>query len=92
MNVCGGCSLDFSSVRAFDGHRVGRHGYTSTEGLRLVPPVEDGRRCLVPGELRDAGFVQDVRGRWGVAEHQARARERFSRDPVTAERPSGLAA
>ena len=81
LNVCGSCRLDFSSLRAFDGHRVGRHGYTGCEGLRMDPPRDDGRRCLVEWELRAAGFVQDVRGRWGVLEHQVRARERFVRDP-----------
>lgn len=85
MNVCGACGLDFSSLKAFDGHRVGRHGYSLAEGLALSPPRLDGRHCLVTHELLDAGFAQDVRGRWGIVEHRLRASERFSVDPGTAE-------
>jgi hypothetical protein len=33
-------------VSAFDNHRVGKHAYMHSEGLKLDPPVEDGRRCL----------------------------------------------
>lgn len=86
MNVCGACGLDFSSLRAFDGHRVGRHGYSLREGLALVPAREDGRHCLVAHELVAAGFAQDGRGRWGIVEHRLRAAERFSVDPGTLQR------
>lgn len=78
MNVCGSCRADFTSVRAFDSHRVGKHAYTGTEGLRRVPPVEDGRRCLVAHELIDVGFAQDGRGRWFLVNRRDAARRAFS--------------
>lgn len=79
VNGCGGCGKDFSSVRAFDSHRVGRHGYTLTEGLRRSPPVEDGRRCLDDDELLEDGqFAQDARGRWYLVERRDAARRAFS--------------
>ena len=83
MNVCGACGLDFSSVRAFDSHRVGRHGFTLAEGLRRGREV--GRRCLVVHELCDVGFAQDGRGRWGLVAHRDGARLRFSVGPDMAE-------
>jgi hypothetical protein len=65
MNLCTSCNQDFSSVRAFDSHRTGRHAYTSTEGLRMNPPREDGRRCLAAHEMHiSPRFSLDVRGRW----------------------------
>lgn len=78
MNVCGGCGKDFTSVRAFDTHRVGKHAYTLTEGLRRVPPVEDGRRCLDADELIRGGFAQDASGRWFLVERRDAARRAFS--------------
>lgn len=78
MNVCGSCGKDFSSLRAFDSHRVGRHGYTVGEGLRRVPAVFDGRRCLASHELLDGGFAQEPSGRWFLVERREAARERFS--------------
>lgn len=86
MNGCGSCREVFTSVRAFDEHRVGRHAYTVTEGLRRRPPVEDGRRCLVAHELRDVGFAQDASGRWYLVERRDAARERFSAGLDMAER------
>ena len=74
MNVCGACGLDFAGVSAFDAHRVGKHAYTSTEGLRMDPPREDGRRCLYPHELEEKGFVQNSWGRWTLADQLERAR------------------
>lgn len=76
MNVCGACGLDFSSVKGFDAHRVGKHAYTYSQGAKMDPPREDGRRCLSVEELEAAGFAQDVRGRWGSTE----AREKAARD------------
>lgn len=86
MNVCGACGLDFSSVRAFDAHRVGKHRYTHAEGLAMHSPREDGRRCLREDELQAAGFLQNTRGRWGLADHMDRARQRFSAQPDTSHR------
>ena len=64
VNLCTTCRLDFASVAAFDRHRVGRHLYSYSEGLRLDPAREDGRRCLHQTEMVEHGFIKDTRGRW----------------------------
>ena len=64
MNYCTSCRRDFAAVRAFDAHRVGKHAYTYSEGLKLNPPREDGRRCLHQTEMVERGFAEDTRGRW----------------------------
>ncbi len=87
MNVCGACGLDFSSVKSFDAHRVGKHAYTYSEGIRMDPMREDGRRCLRVEELEDAGMAQDARGRWGLVRDRKQARQAFLRDPGSAQRP-----
>jgi hypothetical protein len=56
--------LDFGSAGAFDAHRVGKHAYTYSEGIAMVPMREDGRRCLSVAEIREAGWGQDRFGRW----------------------------
>lgn len=78
LNECGSCGLDFTSVSAFDRHRVGVHEYKFSEGQRMDPPREDGRRCLVPSELRDKGFKQNERGQWFDPARRDAAREFFS--------------
>jgi hypothetical protein len=60
MNLCRSCSTDFSSVTAFDRHRVGVYAYLWS------PDREDGRRCLVGDELLEAGMELDARGHWGT--------------------------
>ncbi len=50
---CVGCGLRFVNVRAFDRHRIGKHG------------VKDGpkrRRCLDVGEVAAAGLQPSARG------------------------------
>ena len=86
MNVCGPCGLDFSSIHAFDAHRIGKHGYTNQEGLAMIPPRENGRRCLREDELSAAGFAQNTRGRWGLNAQMDWARQRFSAQPGTSDR------
>lgn len=63
-NVCPTCDLDFSSVRAFDFHRQGKHAYLYAEGLRMQPPRFDGRRCLDEKELLELGWTVNRHGRW----------------------------
>jgi hypothetical protein len=63
-NVCAACGENFGSVDLFDRHRVGTHDYTLTEGLRMEPPREDGRRCLSADEMRERGWDLGLRGRW----------------------------
>lgn len=79
MNECRSCGLDFSTVPAFDEHRVGTHDYTLAEGMRREPPVYDGRRCLDESEMRDAGWSRDRWGRWKLpADREPHLVERVS--------------
>jgi hypothetical protein len=55
----------------FERHRVGKHGYTYSERLKLDPPAEDGRRCLSPDEFEAAGLELDGRRRWTLAKSEA---------------------
>jgi hypothetical protein len=64
MNLCRTCDQDFGSVELFDRHRVGTHSYTYSEGARMDPPRDDGRRCLGIVEMREKGWALDKRGRW----------------------------
>lgn len=64
LNLCSLCNEDFTTVTGFDRHRVGKHAYTLTEGLKLDPPREDGRRCLDRDEMQAAGLSLDTYGRW----------------------------
>lgn len=72
MNVCPTCGLDFSTVAAFDDHRIGTFDYTFQQGVRREPPVFDGRRCLDLEEMEQAGWRTDRYGRWkSPIEHPA---------------------
>lgn len=75
MNLCRSCGQDFGSVSAFDRHRVGKHAYTFSEGLRMDPPHEEGRRCLDASEMRAAGMELDPRGRWRIPSDPERLRK-----------------
>ena len=66
MNRCGACGCDFTSVEAFDAHRVGRHELN-------YPEHENGRRCLTAGEMSDLGWLVDGRCRWFNPARSARA-------------------
>lgn len=63
-NLCRSCGQDFAYVGGFDDHRVGEHDYTLSEGLRMDPPREDGRRCLSESEMVARGWGRDKHGRW----------------------------
>lgn len=54
---CSVCLLRFGGTRAFDRHRVGRHG---------------ARRCLEPGELLALG-LHDTPGGWATSYSTARS-------------------
>jgi hypothetical protein len=91
VTQCDACHEDFGSLSAFDAHRVGRHGYSLTEGLRREPPVEDGRRCLAPWELEAAGWARDQHGRWRRSSHGWDASKTFQGRTLSAsEAPGGL--
>lgn len=83
------CDQDFASVRAFDDHRVGKHAYTYSQGLRMDPMREDGRRCLSQDEMRDVGMAQDERGRWFLVERREMARKAFHGGALTSDALSG---
>jgi hypothetical protein len=65
-NLCCACNTDFSSVSAFDKHRIGKHAYTYSQGLKFDRPAEDGRRCMDDGEMVAAGMELDARDRWAI--------------------------
>ena len=90
MNYCTNCRHDFASVAAFDRHRVGRHLYSYSEGLRLDPAREDGRRCLHQTEMVEHGFIKDTRGRWIDAKSQRSRPRKGGYSAATA--PEGLPA
>ena len=59
---CSGCKRDFSSLTAFDQHRVGRHDLE-------FPKYLQGRHCLYVDEHSD--WLQDAKGRWTTKKLQA---------------------
>lgn len=72
MNLCRACGHDFSSVRLFDAHRVGKHAYLfDAEHL-------DGRRCLDASEMEAKGWAQNERGRWSDPVASQLMREAFA--------------
>jgi len=79
VNLCSGCGSDFTSLELFDAHRVGRHEYTYSEGVKMEPIREDGRRCLARWEMTERGWVQDMYGRWLNPARAQRARDTFRR-------------
>lgn len=82
-NGCGECGADFTSVSLFDRHRVGVHTYTHSEGLKMEPMRDDGRRCLDPDEMRAKGWGRDAKGRWHDPVTVAKARIAFSQADTT---------
>jgi hypothetical protein len=54
---CTSCGCDFTGDALFERHRVGTHDYTYSEGAKMDPPREDGRRCLTRDEMREHGWV-----------------------------------
>ena len=71
-NGCRACREDFASVGLFDAHRVGVHAYTYSEGVKMEPMREDGRRCLDAEEMRAKGWALDRSGRWCNPEASAK--------------------
>jgi hypothetical protein len=78
VNYCTSCGEHFAGVRAFEAHRVGVHAYLYREGLELVPPRYDGRRCLDIEELEaNERFGRDADGRWQLVAEAEGARKRL---------------
>jgi hypothetical protein len=71
LNLCRACGSDFTSVRLFDAHRIGRHEYSWSREL------EDGRRCLDIEEMHERGWEQEQNSRWFDPKHVERARQAF---------------
>jgi hypothetical protein len=84
MNLCCACRRDFSSIAAFDRHRVGKHAYDFAEGLALG--FEDGRRCMDEDEMLEAGMALDRRGRWAITRDVEAARKLRIRRETPSER------
>jgi hypothetical protein len=70
-------------VALFDAHRVGVHAYVLTEGLRMDPPREDGRRCLDETEVAERGWEPNDRGRWHDPAHSRAVRDSFRERALT---------
>ena len=90
MNLCCACRRDFSSVAAFDRHRVGRHAYDFAASSGLG--IEDGRRCLNEDEMLEVGLSLDPRGRWCIIADVERARELRIRSETSSEGLGGVLA
>jgi hypothetical protein len=56
LSYCTTCGRDFSGDRMFDRHRTGTHEYLYSEGLKMEPMREDGRRCMTPDEMLEKGW------------------------------------
>jgi hypothetical protein len=70
LNLCRSCNKDFGSVSAFDAHRVGKHAYTYSEGVKMEPMKEDGRRCLATWELIRDDWLMDYHDVWRLPASQ----------------------
>lgn len=86
-NGCAACGQDFAGLTYFDKHRVGTFEYSLTEGLRLDPPREDGRRCLTRDEMLELGLALDKSGRWTDPAEAARLRAAHNADSRSGETP-----
>jgi hypothetical protein len=84
-NICGGCTLIFGSLTAFDKHRVGGYKgfiYELAEtGLptgKILGERPSTRRCLTVEEIQALGMVQNDRG-WWIEELTEAKREQLER-------------
>jgi hypothetical protein len=66
-------------VKLFDWHRVGVHEYTYSEGLKMDPMREDGRRCLTVSEMEEKGWEVIEGGYWQDPARVLDARQRLRR-------------
>lgn len=72
MNKCSGCSHDFTSLSAFDKHRVGSF-------------TRNTRRCMTEAEMLAHGLERRASGKWGYpADPRFLARIAASREAVLA--------
>lgn len=64
MNLCRTCNQDFTSVRLWDEHRVGKYAPGDYQGELADWTPEQGRRCLSTEEMQKRGWTKNERGRW----------------------------
>jgi hypothetical protein len=60
---CSGCSEQFSSLKAFDTHRVGEFSVPTPKGPDYSRHT---RRCLDHDEMREIGLVLNEQKEWSV--------------------------
>jgi hypothetical protein len=60
LNECAACGEDFASLRAFDLHVLSK-------------PAEPIFDCMQIGQMQQAGWSRDNRGRWSSPELRERA-------------------
>lgn len=64
-SICGACDETFTSVSAFDMHRVGNFGEPLLDNKgKLVGYGKSQRRCLSAEEMRVKGMTQTEKGWW----------------------------
>jgi len=63
---CGKCGLAFSSVQAFDNHRVGGYGDPITIKGKTVGYTKSERRCLTIEGMQAKGMALTQKGIWGT--------------------------
>lgn len=67
---CSGCNEVFTSITAFDMHRVGGWGdpirKTTSKGNHgeIVGYTKPTRRCLAEAEMLAKGMIKNDKGRW----------------------------
>jgi len=72
VNYCTACGNDFTSLRLFDAHRVGKHEFLASEQR------PHGRRCLTQDEMLERGWVRHDSGGWIDPTRVEDARQRFA--------------
>jgi hypothetical protein len=78
-NLCTGCYEDFSSLKGFDVHRVGKSRPRPSTPARSRTGREKGRPCLTTEGLEELGLSLDGNGRWQlpVSEKQRASLDRL---------------
>lgn len=81
MNGCRECGQNFTTVKAFDEHRTGFHAFTYSEGIKMEPQRDDGRRCMTFSEMTEFGWSQDNHGQWRYPRDWESQQWRWELDP-----------
>lgn len=83
-SICTGCHAVFTSVTAFDRHRIGeyerwseppaapgRPGKRTAHRRKALQLQVSTRRCLDASEMAARGMERNARGWWSTGEHMA---------------------